>query len=82
VPTSDLSQEHRSEPIQSNHFDREGFIAETVAQVFPKASTFNSEGKPNGTDMGVITAQLLDAVKLLVLQGEEFSRRLSLLEGS
>jgi hypothetical protein len=82
VPTSELSQEHRSEPIQSNHFDREGFIAETVAQVFPKASTFNSEGEPNGTDMGIITAQLLDAVKLLVLQGEEFSRRLSLLENS
>ena len=82
VETSSLSDEQRQNPLQLNHIDREGFIAETVAELFPKASTFDGNGDVSGTDMGVITVQLLDAVKLLVLQGEEFSRRLSLLEGS
>lgn len=82
VETSNLSDEEKQNPLQMNHIDREGFIAETVAKLFPKASMFDINGNANGTDMGVITAQLLDAVKLLVLQGEEFSQRLSLLEGS
>jgi hypothetical protein len=82
VETRSLSDEQRQNPLQLNHIDREGFIAETVAELFPKASTFDRNGDVSGTDMGVITVQLLDAVKLLVLQGEEFSRRLSLLEGS
>lgn len=82
VETSSLSDEQKQNPLQLNHIDREGFIAETVAELFPKASMFDINGNASGTDMGVITVQLLDAVKLLVLQGEEFSRRLSLLEGS
>ena len=82
IETSSLSDEQKQNHLQSNHIDREGFIAETVAELFPKASMFDINGNASGTDMGVITVQLLDAVKLLVLQGEEFSRRLSLLEGS
>jgi hypothetical protein len=78
--TADLPEEERIKPLQTNHLDREGFIAEEVAAIFPKASTYDAEGNPNGTDMAVITVQMLDALKLLVLQGEDLSRRLMVLE--
>ena len=72
--------EIRNDPIQRRHFGRRGYIVEELEQVFPDAIFYERDGSPSGIDYSVITAELIDIVKLLVLQGDENNRRLSALE--
>lgn len=72
----------RNDPLQRIHFKRRGIIAEELAEVFPEAVHLDAEGIPNGIDYAVLTVELLDAVKLLVLQCENQERRIAELEAA
>jgi hypothetical protein len=79
-PDCEDCQAVKNSPLQSNHFNRRGMIAEELAEVCPQAVHVDAEGIPNGIDYAVLTVELLDAVKLLVLQCENQERRIAELE--
>ena len=66
--------------IQRRHFNKRGYIVEELEKVFPEAVHYESDGKPSGVDYGVITTELVDILKLVVLQNDDQQRRIELLE--
>jgi hypothetical protein len=66
--------------IQRRHFNKRGYIVEELEKVFPEAVHYESDGKPSGVDYGVITTELVDILKLVVLQNSDQQRRIELLE--
>ena len=66
--------------IQRRHFNKRGYIVEELEKVFPEAVHYESDGKPSGIDYGVITTELVDILKLVVLQNDDQQRRIELLE--
>ena len=78
----DRCAEIMNAPLQKRHFGRRGYLVEELAEVYPTAVHFESDGKPSGIDYSAVTVELIDAVKLLVLQGDEINRRLTALETS
>ena len=57
-------------------------IAEELEEEFPEAVHLDIDGIPIGIDYAVLTVELLDAVKLLVLQCDEQERRIAELENA
>lgn len=76
----DRCAEIMNAPLQKRHFGRRGYLVEELAEVYPTAVHFEEDGKPSGIDYSAVTVELIDAVKLLVLQGDEINRRLTALE--
>jgi hypothetical protein len=70
----------RVDPINRRHFNRRGYLAEELAEVLPEAVHFESDGTPSGIDYSMVTVELMDMVKLLVLQCEDQERRIKELE--
>jgi hypothetical protein len=66
--------------IQRRHFNKRGYIVEELEKVFPEAVHYESDGKPSGVDYGVITTELVDILKLVVLQNDDQQRRIEFLE--
>jgi hypothetical protein len=66
--------------IQRRHFNKRGYIVEELEKVFPEAVHYESDGKPSGVDYGVITTELVDILKLVVLQNSDQQRRIEFLE--
>ena len=66
--------------VQRRHFNKRGYIVEELEKVFPEAVHYESDGKPSGVDYGVITTELVDILKLVVLQNDDQQRRIELLE--
>jgi hypothetical protein len=79
-PDCEDCQAVKNSTLQSKHFNRRGMIAEELAEVCPQAVHVDAEGIPNGIDYAVLTVELLDTVKLLVLQCENQERRIAELE--
>ena len=71
----------RVDPINRRHFNRRGYLAEELAEVLPEAVHFEQDGTPSGIDYSMVTVELMDITKLLVLQCEDQERRLKELEG-
>lgn len=71
----------RVDPINRRHFNRRGYLAEELAEVLPEAVHFEQDGTPSGIDYSMVTVELMDIAKLLVLQCEDQERRLKELEG-
>jgi len=72
----------KTNPIQDRHFNRRGYVVEELAEVFPDAIHYEEDGRPSGIDYSVLTAELIDIVKLLVLQCDAQEQRIVALEGA
>jgi hypothetical protein len=72
----------RVDPINRRHFNRRGYLAEELAEVLPEAVHFEQDGTPSGIDYSMVTVELMDMVKLLVLQCDDQERRLAALENA
>lgn len=63
-------------PVFERSKKRYGFIAEDVAQVFPKAVAYSSEGNPIAIDYSSITYSLVETVQSLLDKVEYLESRL------
>lgn len=64
------------------HEKRYGFIAEDVAEVFPKATQFDGSGHPIGIDYAVITYGLVETTQHLLDKIEDLEAKISELQSN
>jgi hypothetical protein len=79
-PSAEQRELVKDDWVQRRHFNKRGYIVEEIEKVFPEAVHYESDGKPSGVDYGVITTELVDILKLVVLQNDDQQRRIELLE--
>ncbi len=63
-------------PASEWHHKRYGFIAEDVAEVFPKAVQFDAYNNPIGIDYAVMTYGLVETVQDLIDKIEDLENKL------